>query len=144
MRLIDFEIFFNEWQKEKNEKLLRLKNFEDFNQVQISDEHTLVWHNLPVSYIFKNQITTSGMDLDPDVIYKNSSLVRKIERIAIGSILKKVREEANLTQSQVAQNSGTTRNYISRIENEQSEIQLDTLQKIIELGMGKKLKLEIV
>ena len=62
----------------------------------------------------------------------------------IGLLLKKTRKELGLTQVQVATNVGTTRHYISRIENEQSEIQLDTLQKIIELGLGKKMELNII
>ena len=144
VREIDFNKFFDKWSKESNETLLRLKNFEDFKQVQVSEEKTLVWNNLPVSFTFNGETITGGLDLDPDVLYENSRLIKKIERISIGSILKKAREESNLTQTQVAQNSGTTRNYISRIENNQSEIQLDTLQKIIELGIGKKQKLEIV
>ncbi len=144
VREIDFDIFFKKWVTENNQNLLRLENYEDFKQVTLSDEKTLIWHNLSTSFTFKGQTISAPLDLDPDVIYKNSRLIKRIERISIGHLLKKAREEANLTQLQVAQNSGTTRNYISRIENEQSEIQLDTLQKIIELGMGRKLKLEII
>ena len=144
VREIDFSNFFDKWSKEKNESLLRLKNYEDFKQVQVSAERTLVWNNLSVPFTFRGEAKTAGLDLDPDVLYENSRLIKKVERISIGSILKKAREESNLTQTQVAQNSGTTRNYISRIENNQSEIQLNTLQKIIELGIGRKLKLEIV
>ena len=144
VREIDFDVFFKKWAVENNQNLRRLENYEDFKQVTLSDEKTLIWHNLSTSFTFKGQNIISPLDLDPDVIYENSRLIKKVERISIGYLLKKAREEANLTQLQVAQNSGTTRNYISRIENEQSEIQLDTLQKIIELGMGRKLKLEII
>jgi DNA-binding XRE family transcriptional regulator len=144
VREIDFDIFFKKWVTENNQNLLRLENYEDFKQVTLSDEKTLIWHNLSTSFTFKGQNIIAPLDLDPDVIYENSRLIKKVERISIGYLLKKAREEANLTQLQVAQNAGTTRNYISRIENEQSEIQLDTLQKIIELGMGRKLKLEII
>ena len=144
VREIDFTVFFDKWSKEGNESLLRLNNYENFKTAQVSDEHTLIWHNIPVSFTFKGETKTAGLDLDPDVLYKDSRLIKKMERIAIGSILKKAREESNLTQLQVANNSGTTRNYISRIENNQSEIQINTLQKIIELGIGRKLKLEIV
>ena len=49
-----------------------------------------------------------------------------------------------LESGSVASNAGTTRHYISRIENDQSEIQFDTFQKIIELGLGRKVKLEII
>ena len=39
--------------------------------------------------------------------------------------------------------SGTTRNYISRIENDRSDIELDTLKKIIETGLGKQLEINV-
>ena len=58
--------------------------------------------------------------------------------------MRKARLDAGLSQEEVALNAGTTRHYISRIENEQSEIQFDTFQKIIELGLGRKVKLEII
>lgn len=144
VREIDFSSSFERWSKQGDKNLLRLQNYDDFKQVKISEGRTLVWNNLPVSFTFDGKTITGGLDLDPDVLYENSRLIKKVERISIGSILKKAREESNLTQTQVAQNSGTTRNYISRIENNQSEIQLNTLQKIIELGIGRKLKLEIV
>ena len=40
--------------------------------------------------------------------------------------------------------SGTTRNYISRIENDKSDIELGTLRKIIETGLGKKLEIQVI
>lgn len=43
----------------------------------------------------------------------------------------------------VALKSGTTRNYISRIENDKSDIQLETQQKIVKLGIGGEMVLEI-
>jgi transcriptional regulator with XRE-family HTH domain len=58
-------------------------------------------------------------------------------------MLKEARENAGLTQADVALKSGTTRNYISRIENDKSDIQLETLQKIVELGIGGEMVLQI-
>jgi transcriptional regulator with XRE-family HTH domain len=48
-----------------------------------------------------------------------------------------------LTQEDLAQKSGTTRTYISRIENDKSDLELATLRKIIEIGLGKKLEIKI-
>jgi len=48
-----------------------------------------------------------------------------------------------LTQQELAVMSGTTRNYISRIENDRSDIELGTLRKIIETGLGKQLSIVI-
>ena len=39
--------------------------------------------------------------------------------------------------------SGTTRYYISRIENERSDIEVATLRKIVEIGLGKHLEISI-
>jgi DNA-binding XRE family transcriptional regulator len=144
VREIDFAFLFQKWEQERNFDLLRLKNQEDFKKVCISEQRTLEWKNLPVSITFKGQTQSSPLELDPDVLYESSQLIRQIEPISIGSIFKKARLEAGLSQEQVASNSGTTRHYISRIENEQSGIQFDTFQKIIELGLGRKVKFEIV
>jgi predicted transcriptional regulator len=39
--------------------------------------------------------------------------------------------------------SGTTRFYISRVENNKTDVELSTLCRIIEAGLGKNLKLII-
>lgn len=39
--------------------------------------------------------------------------------------------------------SGTTKHYISRIENNHSDIELGTLQKIVEIGLGKQLEVQV-
>jgi len=46
-------------------------------------------------------------------------------------------------QQELALVSGTSRTYISRIENDRSDIELDTLRKIIETGLGRKLEIRI-
>ena len=48
-----------------------------------------------------------------------------------------------MTQSELAEKTGTKKSYISRIENGHSDIQLATLFKIIETGLGKRLSLTI-
>lgn len=50
---------------------------------------------------------------------------------------------SGLTQQELAIKSGTTRNYISRIENEHSDIEMATLRKIVETGLGKQLDIRI-
>lgn len=61
----------------------------------------------------------------------------------IGEMIKESRHKAKLTQEELADKSGTKKSYISRIENGQSDIQLKTLFKIIEQGLGKQLTLRI-
>jgi transcriptional regulator with XRE-family HTH domain len=53
-------------------------------------------------------------------------------------MLKESRLEAKMTQEQLADKIGTKKSYISRIENGKCDIQLSTLYKIFEFGLGKK------
>jgi len=48
-----------------------------------------------------------------------------------------------LTQQDLALKSGTSRTYISRIENDRSDLEIATLRKIIETGLGRKLEISI-
>ena len=70
--------------------------------------------------------------------------MRKLDNIPVGNMLKLAREKAGRTQTDVAINAERTRNYISRIENGKSDIQVETLHKIVELGLGRELRLEVV
>jgi transcriptional regulator with XRE-family HTH domain len=48
-----------------------------------------------------------------------------------------------LTQQQLAEKVGTTKSYISKLENNVKEVRLSTLQKIVELGLDGQLELSI-
>jgi transcriptional regulator with XRE-family HTH domain len=48
-----------------------------------------------------------------------------------------------MTQQELAEKVGTTKSYISKIENNLKEARISTLQKIIELGFGGRLELTI-
>ena len=61
----------------------------------------------------------------------------------LGVLLKEARKEANLTQEELAQKTGTKKSYISRIESGKSEIQLSTFYRILKLGLGKDLQISI-
>ena len=62
----------------------------------------------------------------------------------LGVMLKEARKEARLTQHQVAKRTGTKKSYISRIERGKSDIQISTYYKLIEIGLGKHLRISIV
>ena len=68
---------------------------------------------------------------------------RDFESFKIGLQLKKVREEKNLTQSELAEIVNKKREYISRIENNGSNLTLKTLFDIVEKGLGGKVKISI-
>lgn len=61
----------------------------------------------------------------------------------LGVMLKEARVEANLTQEELAEKTGTKKSYISRIERGLSDIQISTYFKLIELGLGKHLNISI-
>ena len=61
----------------------------------------------------------------------------------LGVMLKEARKEANLTQEELAQRTGTKKSYISRIERGLSDIQVSTYHKLIETGIGKQLHISI-
>ena len=67
----------------------------------------------------------------------------KAKSFAIGEIIKEERKHAKMTQEELANRTGTKKSFISRIENGHSDIQLSTLYKLIEQGLGKKLNLSI-
>ena len=57
----------------------------------------------------------------------------------ISEMLKEARKEANLTQEELAKKAGTKKSYISKIENAKGNIQLSTLIRIFEKGLGKRI-----
>lgn len=61
----------------------------------------------------------------------------------LGVMLKEARKDANLTQEELAEKTGTKKSYISRIERGLSDIQVSTYYKLIEIGLGKQLNIEI-
>lgn len=61
----------------------------------------------------------------------------------LGEMLKEARKSAHLTQEQLAERTGTKKSYISRIEKGQSDIQISTYYKLIEIGLGKHLNISI-
>ncbi len=65
------------------------------------------------------------------------------EAFKIGALIHETRLELGMTQEQLAEKVGTTKSYISKIENNIKEARLSTLEKIIELGFGGKLELSI-
>jgi HTH-type transcriptional regulator / antitoxin HipB len=61
----------------------------------------------------------------------------------LGVMLKEARLESKLTQEQLAARTGTKKSYISRIEKGQSDIQISTFNKLIEIGLEKRLIISI-
>ena len=74
---------------------------------------------------------------------KRDRLEDGYEAFRIGSLIHEARLEKGLTQEELAEKIGTTKSYISKIENNIKEVRFSTLKKIIELGLGGQLHLSI-
>jgi DNA-binding XRE family transcriptional regulator len=74
---------------------------------------------------------------------RRDELERDFESFKIGLLLKKAREEKNLTQEQLAQIVEKKRTFISRLENDGSNMTLKTLYEIVEKGLGGKVQISI-
>ena len=74
---------------------------------------------------------------------KRNELKSGYKNFKIGALIHEARLEKGLTQEELAIRVGTTKSYISKIENNVKEVRLSTLQKIIQLGLGGQLELSI-
>jgi DNA-binding XRE family transcriptional regulator len=74
---------------------------------------------------------------------KRDEFEEKAQYFVISEMLKEARKEANMTQEQLAEKVGTKKSYISRLENGRCDIQLSTLYRIFEFGLGKRINLTI-
>ena len=74
---------------------------------------------------------------------KRDEFEKKAQYFVISEMLKEARKEAKMTQEQLAEKVGTKKSYISRLENGKCDIQLSTLYKIFEFGLGKQINLLI-
>jgi ribosome-binding protein aMBF1 (putative translation factor) len=67
----------------------------------------------------------------------------KAKAFAIGELIKEERKLADMTQEQLAEKIGAKKSFISRIENGKSDIQLSTLYRLLEYGLGKKINFTV-
>ena len=74
---------------------------------------------------------------------RRDELDRDFESFKIGLLLRNAREEKNLTQKQLGELVDKKRTYISRIENNGSNLTLKTLFDIVEKGLGGKVNISI-
>ena len=95
----------------------------------------------------KSNITTLDEMLDKKYgkkgMPKREQWEQEFEAFRLGVLLEEARIKLGLTQEELAQKCGTNKSYISRIENDSSDIRLSTLMKIIQQGLGGHLKLTL-
>jgi len=95
----------------------------------------------------KNNLTSFADHLDKQYgkrgTAKREEYEQEFEAFKLGVLIQEMREKQNLTQEQLAEKCGTTKSYISRIENNASDIRLSTLMRIVQKGLGGHLKLSV-
>ncbi len=74
---------------------------------------------------------------------KRDKLEKGYEDFKIGALILDARLEKGLTQEELAEKVGTTKSYISKIENNVKEVRISTLQRIVELGLDGQFQLTI-
>ncbi len=68
---------------------------------------------------------------------------KELSDLMIGCQLKNARIKLDLTQEQLAERVNKKRAFISRIENDGSNLTIKTLRDIVERGLGGKLNIEV-
>jgi DNA-binding XRE family transcriptional regulator len=74
---------------------------------------------------------------------KREKWEQEFEVFRLGVILEEARIKMGLTQTELADKCGTNKSYISRIENNASDIRLSTLMRIVQEGLGGYLTLRL-
>ncbi|MBQ7575533.1 MAG: helix-turn-helix transcriptional regulator [Bacteroidales bacterium] len=68
---------------------------------------------------------------------------KEISDLMIGYQIRNGRLKLDLTQEDLAERIGRKREFISRIENDGSNLTIRTLRDIVEVGLGGSLKIEV-
>ena len=74
---------------------------------------------------------------------KRNDFDKGYEEFKLGFMIRDARIKSGLTQQELADKVGTTKSYISKIENNIKEVRISTLKKIVEFGLGGNLELKI-
>jgi len=74
---------------------------------------------------------------------ERESWEQEFEAFKLGVLIEEARKKRNMTQEELAAKCGTNKGYISRIDNDASDIRLSTLMKIVNEGLDGELKLSL-
>jgi DNA-binding XRE family transcriptional regulator len=141
-RLLDFKKIFNDWNVSEDGIEYKLLDLKELKKVELRN-YTLSWPNIGFEIKNENgQIEKQPYEIGPDVLFQLSQQI-DTDETKLGYVIKSARLKAGLTQEQLAMRSGTTRFYISRIENNKTDVEMSTYRKIIEAGLGKHLRMII-
>ena len=141
-RLLDFDRILKDWGINNTDIEFKLCDITEFQKVKLRNQ-TLSWDNLSTKLVNEQgKETNFPYEIGPDILF-NLSIDSDLQVIGYGDIVRRARIKAGMTQDQLAHRAGTTRFYISRFENNKSDIELSTFKRIIESGLGKRLTVRI-
>lgn len=142
-RILDFDkIFRKEWKVTKGDFEYKLFDPIEFAKVKVSN-HTLSWNNVEVQITgFDGKNKKVPYEVGADTLYDLSEVDEKL-KVSIGSLFRKARLAAKLSQEKVAELSGTSRTYITRLESDKQDVEIMTLKKLVEAGLNKHLSISI-
>ncbi len=141
-RIIDFRKVLKKTGVEENTPASVLFNTDEFKKVELRN-NTLSWDIEQFITLKDRKKMKVPFEIGADILFQNSEPEKPEFVVKIGQLIREERLKSGLNQQELAMRSGTTRNYISRIENDRSDIELATLRKIIETGLGKHLEIVI-
>ena len=142
-RILDFKkILLYHWKVTKKDPEFVLFNDKEFAKVKLIN-NTLSWNNVAV-YISApdGKKKKVPFEVGADTLFELSELDDKLT-FPIGTWLKSARIDAKLSQNKLAELSGTSRTYITRLENGKQDVEIMTLKKIVEAGLNKHLLISI-
>mgnify|MGYP000561554428 FL=1 len=95
----------------------------------------------------KNNMKTLSQFIDEEVGKKGTKKREKFEAgyeaFKLGVMIRQARQEKGMTQEQLAEQAGTNKSYISKLEKDLKDIRFSTLQRIITEGLGGHLEISI-
>lgn len=117
--------------------------------VRINEFGALEWPDAPLrletvgALIEFIDVPESTYSLGADTVRMLSIPLEPDFREVLGRRIRKLRKELGLSQSDVAHRIGTKRTYISHIENGHSDLEIQSLKRIVEVGLGRELEISI-
>jgi len=142
-RLIDFTKVFDQLDIDNHPVAYKLRNPSIFKKFTL-ENHTLSWKNIIQKIPWGDSFRKVPFEIGADILYSFSKPSDQNHLLQIGKLIRRERLAAGLTQNDLAKRSGTTAGYISRLENDKSDIEIHTLQKVVENGLHKKLEVNFL
>jgi len=118
-------------------------------RVRINQFAALEWPDAPLQLDDLGDLA-GLVDLEHSTYSIGADTVRSLSEpfesslnVNLGHRLKALRKELGLSQEDVAYRIGTQRTYISRVENGHSDLEVQSLKRLVEVGLGRKLEINI-